>query len=62
MVVEKQESHLGVHTASFYKEGNLATSIKVTNAHILRYNSAYLEIFVQIHAHTYKLDIYKIAH
>ena len=29
-VMEKQESHLGVHTASFYKEGNLATSIKVT--------------------------------
>ena len=53
--VEKQESHLGVHTASFYKEGKLATSNKVTNAHTLGHNSAYLEIFVQIYAHIYKI-------
>lgn len=52
-VVEKQESHLGVHTASIYKEGNLATSIKV--AYTLGHNSAYLDIFVQIYAHTYKI-------
>ena len=46
---------MGVHTASIYKEGNLATSIKVTNAYTLGHNFAYLEIFVQIYAHTYKI-------
>lgn len=36
--VEKQESHtllVGVYTASIYKEGDLVTSIKVTNAYTL---------------------------
>lgn len=60
--VEKQESHLGVHTASFYKEGNLATSINVANAQTLGHNSAYLEILYRYMHIPTKLDIYKISH